>query len=99
MKSAPFGRPDRPNGARVNDYKSKIHDNGELTDIYLRGCENPESLTGDELARYKLLLYEYSLEHLESLYTVRICQFVRIRMDKSEASFAREIDKIMASES
>ena len=36
--------------------RAKIHDNGELTDIYLRGCENPECLTDAELTRYRLLL-------------------------------------------
>ena len=36
--------------------RAKIHDSGELTDIYLRGCENPESLTDAELTRYRLLL-------------------------------------------
>lgn len=36
--------------------RSKIHDNGELTGIYLRGSENPESLTDTELTRYRLLL-------------------------------------------
>jgi hypothetical protein len=36
--------------------RAKIHDSGELTDIYLRGCENPESLTGVELTRFRLLL-------------------------------------------
>jgi hypothetical protein len=36
--------------------RAKIHDSGELTDIYLRGCENPESLTDAELTRFRLLL-------------------------------------------
>ena len=36
--------------------RAKIHDSGELTDIYLRGGENPESLTDAELTRYRLLL-------------------------------------------
>ena len=36
--------------------RAKIHDSGELADIYLRGCENPESLTDVELTRYRLLL-------------------------------------------
>ena len=40
----------------LSNIRAKIHDNGELTEIYLRGSDDPDSLTKAELTRYIQLL-------------------------------------------
>ncbi|NND83341.1 MAG: hypothetical protein HKN50_13010 [Gammaproteobacteria bacterium] len=40
----------------LSNIRAKLHDNGELTEIYLRGCDDPQSLTKAELTRFILLI-------------------------------------------
>lgn len=40
----------------LSNIRAKLHDNGELTEIYPRGCDDPESLTKAELTRYIQLI-------------------------------------------